>query len=813
MPDQLTPDQATLGQPPLGQPPLGQAPPGQLPPGQFPPAQLPLNQPLYVIAVRALCEFTAKRGDLDLRFTPAPTAQESIAGHAIVASRRSADDADYQTEIPLSETYDVLHVRGRADGYDAEANQLEEIKTYRGELEAVPDNHRHLHWAQVRLYGWLLCRKLGLDTIRLALVYFDIRSQKETLFTELQTADALRAHFVEHCERFLGWARKELAHRTARDSMLQTLAFPHASFRPGQRELAAAVYRSAVNRHCLMVQAPTGIGKTMGSLFPLLKAWPGQQLDKVLFLTAKSSGRQLALDALNALAPAIPLRVLELVAREKSCEHPDTACHGESCPLARGFYDRVGQARDAALAVARLDREALRTVALGHGVCPYYLSQELARWADVIVGDYNYYFDSNATLFALTEANRWRVSVLVDEAHNLVERARSMYSATLDPTRLRIARRAAPAVLKSTLDKVNRDWNALYKTQAGEYEAGTTLPGGLIAALENVIATMTDFVGEQGAALDPDLLRFYFDAIHFVRIAERFGAHSIFDITISAKPAAKPGACGRHASLCIRNIIPAPHLAPRLARAHSIALFSATLTPAHFYADMLGLPETAVRVDVGSPFTADQLQVRAVANLSTRYRDRDGSMARLVELIATQYERMPGNYLSFFSSFEYLAQVADALIERYPQIPVWQQGRAMTETDQRAFLERYTQDSRGIGFAVLGGSFGEGIDLPGTRLIGAFVATLGLPQLNPVNQQMKARMQQAFGAGYDYAYLFPGLQKVVQAAGRVIRGPLDRGVLYLIDDRYARPEVRRLLPSWWDVEIVQQHCLPEHTSR
>jgi len=766
--------------------------------------QSTLDSPLYVIAVRALCEFTAKRGDLDLRFTPTPTAQEGIAGHAIVASRRSADRAGYQTEIALSETYDVLHVRGRADGYDAEANQLEEIKTYRGELEAVPDNHRHLHWAQARLYGWLLCRKLGLDTIRLALVYFDIRSQKETLFTELQTADALRAHFVEHCERFLGWARQELAHRTARDSVLQTLPFPHASFRTGQRELAAAVYRSAVNRHCLMVQAPTGIGKTMGSLFPLLKAWPGQQLDKVLFLTAKSSGRQLALDALHALAPATPLRVLELVAREKSCEHPDKACHGESCPLARGFYDRVGQARAAALAVARLDREALRTVALGHGVCPYYLSQELARWADVIVGDYNYYFDSNAMLFALAEANRWRVSVLVDEAHNLVERARSMYSATLDQTRLRIARRAAPAFLKSVLDKVNRDWNALSKALASEYEAGTTLPGALIAALENAIATMTDFVGEQGAALDPDLLRFYFDAIHFVRIAERFGTHSIFDITIVAKP----GARERRASLCIRNIVPGPHLAPRLARAHSIALFSATLTPAHFYADMLGLPAATVRVDVGSPFTADQLQVRAVANLSTRYRDRDGSMARLVELIATQYECMPGNYLSFFSSFEYLAQVADALSERYPHIPVWQQSRAMTETDQRAFLERYTQDGRGIGFAVLGGSFGEGIDLPGTRLIGAFVATLGLPQLNPVNQQMKARMQQAFGAGYDYAYLFPGLQKVVQAAGRVIRGPLDRGVLYLIDDRYARPEVRRLLPSWWDVEIVQQHRLP-----
>jgi DNA excision repair protein ERCC-2 len=251
-------------------------------------------------------------------------------------------------------------------------------------------------------------------------------------------------------------------------------------------------------------------------------------------------------------------------------------------------------------------------------------------------------------------------------------------------------------------------------------------------------------------------------------------------------------------------VIPAPHLKPRFARAHSIALFSATLTPAHFYSDTLGLPESSVCVDVASPFTAQQLEVRAIADVSTRYRDREQSIGRVVDLIAAQYARAPGNYLSFFSSFEYLAQVAAALAARHPSIPVWEQSRAMSEPDQQAFLDRFVPNGCGIGFAVLGGSFGEAIDLPGTRLVGAFVATLGLPQLNPVNQQMRARMQEAFGAGYDYAYLFPGLQKVVQAAGRVIRGPLDRGVLYLIDDRFARPDVRRLLPAWWRVDVVRQ---------
>jgi DNA excision repair protein ERCC-2 len=755
------------------------------------------EQPCYVVAVRALCEFTAKQGDLDLRFTPSPTAQQGMAGHKIVAGRRHDR---YQAEITLSDTFGALHVRGRADGYDPVLNQVEEIKTYRGKLDAIPENHRHLHWAQARIYGWLCCKKLALREISIALVYFDIASEKETVFTETQSAEALREHFELQCSRFLTWAHQELEHAARRNTALGVMGFPHASFRTGQRELAASIYRAAMHERCVMAQAPTGIGKTLGSLFPLLKAWPAKQLDKIFFLTAKSSGRQLALDALNTLSRETPLRVLELVARDKACEHPDKACHGESCPLAQGFYDRLPSARAAALNVAQLDRHALRTIALEHAVCPYYLSQELARWSDVIVGDYNYYFDTSAMLFALAESKEWRVSVLVDEAHNLVERARAMYSATLDETRFRNVRRTAPAPLKRAFDKIGRAWRTLASQQTVEYAVQETLPARLLETLVNMIAIVTEFIGEQPAALDRDTLRFYFDAMHFVRIAERFDTHSVFDITLAGPR--------QQSVLCLRNRVPAPHLKARFARAHSVALFSATLAPAHFYRDMLGLPETCMDVDVASPFHAEQLKVRVVANVSTRYRDREQSVPQLVELIATQYRRMPGNYLSFFSSFEYLDQVANALRCEFPDIPVWQQTRSMSEADQRAFLARFTASSSGIGFAVLGGSFGEGIDLAGKRLIGAFIATLGLPQLNPVNQHMKAHMDRDFGAGYDYTYLFPGLQKVVQAAGRVIRGQQDRGVLYLIDDRFARPEVRRLFPAWWEVEIVRHVSRP-----
>jgi DNA excision repair protein ERCC-2 len=756
------------------------------------------SSPAFTVSVKTLCAFAAKAGDLDLRFVPAPSAQEGQAGHRMVQARRGPS---YDSEIALASQYERLHVRGRADGYDPPRGRVEEIKTFRGDFEAIKANHRALHWAQARTYAWMLCERDALERVEVALVYLDLGTEKEVVLEEACTREGLREHFKRLCGRFLAWAEQEANHRAQLDEALGALNFPHGEFRAGQRDLAESVYRSAVSGRCLLAQAPTGIGKTVATLFPLLKARPAQKLDKIYFLTAKTSGRAIALNALRTLdRERAPLRVLELTAREKACEYPGRACNGEACPLARGFYDRLPAARSEAVQGAWLDRAALRRIALAHEVCPYFLAQELVRWSDVIVGDYNYYFDTSAMLFALAEANRWRVSVLVDEAHNLVERARGMYSATLDQAAFDAMRRSAPPPLKKTLARVARSWKELSTAQTADYSAHASLPSRFIAALEQAISQLTDFVAEHPDAFARETTRFYFDAMHFVRIAERFDSHSIFDITLKAGFRSRTP----DAVLCLRNVIPAPHLKPRFARAHSVALFSATLTPAHFYSDTLGLPASSVRVDVASPFAAEQLQVRAIADVSTRYRDREQSVARVVDLIAAQYARAPGNYLSFFSSFDYLGQVAAAFAAQHPSIAVWTQSRAMSEAGQQAFLARFAPDGCGIGFAVLGGSFGEAIDLPGTRLVGAFVVTLGLPQLNPVNQQMKARMHEAFGAGYDYTYLFPGLQKVVQAAGRVIRGPHDRGVLYLIDDRFARPEVRRLLPPWWRVDVMRQ---------
>ncbi|RYG72576.1 ATP-dependent DNA helicase, partial [bacterium] len=400
--------------------------------------------------MKVLCQFTAKAGDLDRRFTPAPTGRQGMEGHSIVASRRGAG---YRTEVSLQLTHGSLTLRGRADGYLPEDRRVEECKTHRGPVDRIPENHRSLHRAQLQTYGSMLCEQEGLSDVTLALVYFDIDAQHESVVEERWTAERLRELLRSRCEAYTRWADVEAIHQQARDESLHALAFPFAGLHAEQRLLAEAVYRAASRGGRLLAEAPTGVGKTLGTLFPMLKALARHQIDKIFYLTAKSTGRALALDALAALRRADPrlrLRVLDLVAREKSCAYPGRECHGSSCPLARGFYDRLPAARTAAAELQVMDAQSLRAVADAHEVCAYYLGQEMIRWADVVVADYNHYFDATAMLHALSRESEWQVGVLVDEAHNLVPRAREMYSASLPQDVLAASVPAAPAALRGS---------------------------------------------------------------------------------------------------------------------------------------------------------------------------------------------------------------------------------------------------------------------------------------------------------------------------------------------------------------------------
>jgi DNA excision repair protein ERCC-2 len=788
----------------------------------------------YTVAVRQLCEFTARCGDLDLRFQGAPTGAEGVAGHTLVAQRRGPG---YERELALSAAWGPLTVRGRADGYDSLKHRLEEVKTYRGRFESITAEQQAVHWAQVQIYGHLLCQTRALPQIRLALVYLNLDDSQETVLERVYEAQALEEFHALHCSRFVEWARQELAHLKARGQALQGLAFPQAAMREGQRTLARAVWHAARQGRCLLAQAPTGIGKTLGTVFPALKAMgdPGQAtaIDKLYVLSAKSSGRTLAVQALASLvrgaAPSEPacaggdpstaaepapmqapmqapsdgsigrrLRVLELLAREKACEHPDKACHGQSCPLAKGYYDKLPAARAAAVEAGLMDGVTLRRIGLDHELCPYHLGHEMLAWSDVVVGDYHHWFDSHAVLYSLSTARQWQVAVLVDEAHNLVERGRQMYSADLDDSVIDAASAGAPAALRQDLARLRRHWRALSR-DAAPYSVLPQLPPALLAAMQHTRGAIIAWQGEHPTQPAAPLQRLSHALGHLMQRLASLDTHSLIDLSVQQSQ----GSGRARATLCVRNVVPAPFLGPRLSAAHCCVLFSATLTPAEHYAQMLGLPEDTRRLDVAGPFHAGQLEVRVLKGVSTRWADRSLSLPTLVEVMAAQWQERPGKYLAFFSSFDYLQQASLALQQSHPQLPQWQQSARMSEAQQEAFVERFRSGPPGIGFAVLGGSFAEGIDLPGPQLIGAFIATLGLPQLNPVNEQFRRRMEQLLGRGSAHAYLYPGLRKVVQAAGRVIRSQSDQGVLWLMDERFAQAQVRALLPPWWRLEVIE----------
>ncbi|WP_456489846.1 helicase C-terminal domain-containing protein [Marinobacter nauticus] len=744
------------------------------------------------VAVRTLCEFAARHGDLDFRYTPAPSSEEGIAGHQAIQAKRGYG---YKSEYSLTGKVLGMQLSGRADGYHPHKNRLEEIKTHRGDVSRIRPHQRALHRAQLRAYGALLCRQENRKNVELALVYYDTGRDKETVLTETATAGELWQELETLCGLYKAWAEQEEHHRELRDALLAKLRFPFPDFRPRQRQLAETVYKNSVKTGTLLLEAPTGLGKTLGTLFPALMAMPAAKQDRLYYLTCRNTARQLALDAVDKLRHAQdelqpwPLRTLELVSKDDACEHPDKACHGESCPLAKGFFDRLPDARaEAVQSKEPLNQENLAKIAADHDICPYFLAQEMARWCDLIIGDVNRLFDQSALLHGLIRQNNWQASVLVDEAHNLVDRARGMYSVQLEQQRLLKLKKTAPKPVKAALDRTARAWQALIRDHGEQAQPVflATLPAQLLGALQALVSVITDYLADN----PPDLAlqEVLFEIVAFMKLADSFGDHSLCEFQRSGR--------GR-ARLTIQNLIPADFLTERFKAAHSVLLFSATLSPGVYYRDLLGLPEDTRFTSLPSPFSAEQLKVEFTPGISTRQVHREASLQPIAELIAKQYRERRGHYLAFFSSFKYAKEVSDALAKQAPDIPQRSQQPGMSAEQRRQFLADFRKPEGSIAFAVLGGVFSEGIDLPGDQLIGAFVATLGLPPFDAWHEILKDRLQQRFGEGYNYTYLIPGLQKVAQAAGRVIRTPEDRGVIWLIDDRFLKRPVRGLLPTWW----------------
>ena len=736
------------------------------------------------LSIRTLCEFCDRSGDIDLRYTPAPTALEGIQGHKRLQARRPKS---YQAEYPVSIVIQGLQLKGRADGWDPTLNRVEEIKTHRGNLERQSTGQRALHLAQLRSYGAILCESHGLDKIWLRLSYLEIATDEVTSIDLEVEAEVLAAELTQRVNQYLEWQDILDRHREKRQQSLNILTFPFPDFRKGQRELAESVYKANRTASQLLIEAPTGSGKTLGTLFPAMKALQTESLDTLYYLTTRNTARRIALEAVTLIQGQSPSSVIsvELTSKESGCVEPGNLCQGDSCPLAKGFFDRLPEARQEALVSNQqtFDQDALQRLANKHQICPYFLGQELARWADLIVADINQFLAPSAILYGYLIQDERRISAVIDESHNLINRCRDLYSLELRQSDYRFDSNNQD--LQRALDSVQRAWQQLFSDRTGEQAFINYLPDTLEIALQKLCSV----IGEE-LAMDPsslELQNLLFASSAYLKLAEQFGEHSIARVE---KPRRGRG------ELAILNMDPSLFLVERWQSLHSLTLFSATLKPFDYYHQLLGLDEP-VSGSLPSPFEPEQIRLTIRRDIDTRYQFRERSIQPIAELLVEQYRQDPGNHLFFASSFSYLNEIEKAIAEMDPKIDLHPQSQAMSNAERQIYLDAFTPNSRKLGLAVLGGLFSEGVDLPGDRLIGVTVATLGLPPFDEFHHLMRNSFDERFGKGYEYTYLYPGLQKVIQACGRLIRTAEDRGSLTLIDPRFASPEIQAMLPSWW----------------
>jgi DNA excision repair protein ERCC-2 len=750
------------------------------------------------VAVADLARFCHRSSDIDQRFKAAPTGAQGVAGHQRVYARRPASyRSEYAVTYQHCEPGLQLTLRGRADGYDAEQGLVEEIKTCRSAPDAIPEAVAQLHFAQGRLYAAIITAQGERDALAVRVTWFNIDSGEEFSRSERYTRAELADFLAATLARFAHWLQTLLRARRARDASIVALAFPYGGFRSGQREIAELAYKCVHQGGQLLLEAPTGIGKTAAVLYPALKALASGRHDKVIFLTAKTVGRRAAQATLADFADAGYCGTsLSLTAKEKICFSPGRACHGDDCPFARNYYDKLPAALYAALEQRVLCREDVEAIARRFEVCPYELGLDLLPWVDVAIGDLHYVYSLTATMGNPQDTDGQRWTVLLDEAHNLPGRARGMYSASLAKAAVLQARSSASGELANSLSRVNRQLLALQKIpwQEPQFHTCEQLPQELLEALQGFTATVSEGLAEEPMFLQRqrELMDFYFEALQFLRVAELWGEDFRFQLTRTES----------QQSLCVtlNCLDPARLLSERHERAHAVIAFSATLSPLRWSRASLGLGEPAVCSRATSPFAPGQLQVALATGIDTRYHQRAQSLPALAQLLRRWLDETPGNCIVYFPSYHYL-QDALAALQGPGQCPpsrnFWVQARQQDDRERDQLLQMLEEREDMAAFCILGGVFGEGIDLPGKLLSSVVVVGIGMPQVNRDTRQLQDWYQQRYAAGFEYAFLYPGMQKVDQALGRVVRRLEDSGHALLIDPRYRQRQYRELLPPWW----------------
>ena len=756
------------------------------------------------VNVRTLAEFYTEGGDLIYTGNAMERMREGMLGHQEIQSSY-ADGWEKEVSLSLDIESEGLSLRlyGRADGILRATCPpvIEEIKTTERPIQDIGADDVPAHWAQAELYGAMLCEKEGFDSVEIRLTYLNLSGGRIS-FTRTFARQTLHDRMLTYSAPYAKWLSALLHWRNMSRPTMQSLSFPFEGYRAGQREMAANVYISLRDSKRLLCQAPTGIGKTAASLYPALKALGEGRIDRIFFLTARTTGQLAACNALHSMRKCgLTARSVTLSARDKVCIQPGTLCGPDACPRARGYFDRRRAALYESLSMQDFSPEAIRSLCDRHELCPFEFSLDLSETADIVICDYNYVFDPRVKLQRFF-TNKSDAGLLIDEAHNLPSRARGMLSSSLSHRAFRDLRaqvgkesgRKHP--LYKALTPLLTAFKELRVSFADAEEIRREMPEALIAVSKEALSLLAEHMNTP-AAWNGCLTDCFFALNDFLRCAETYNEHYRTLLTPDGKSMSE---------VTLWCVNPAPHLAKVLRRVHGATLFSATLSPLTFYRDLTGLSEEEgdALLDLPSPFPPENLLVMR-APLPVRYRQREQSLPKLARLIASFVRARTGNYLVFFPSYAYMQQALEEIRPLLGEdIRLLVQDREMNDVAREAYLSEFQPEPEQTlcAAAVLGGAFSEGIDLKDNRLTGAVIVGTGVPQIGAANDALREVYEEQFHEGYRYAYMYPGAARVLQAAGRVIRSESDRGAVLLIDNRWMEAAHTQLLPPHWQTETV-----------
>ena len=769
--------------------------------------------------MRNLVEFILREGSIDNRKGAGPDKDAMLMGGRIHRKIQRKMGAEYQAEVSLKIQIPcgdfLLQIVGRADGIIVKNGSdgktevtVDEIKGVLRDVSFI-ENPVNVHLAQAKCYAYIYALQHEIDEISVQMTYCNLDTEEIRRFLSSYTREELQKWFEDLVRSYEKWARFQIAWEKTRNESISGVEFPFP-YRKGQRDVAVAVYRTIQRKKKLFIQAPTGVGKTISTIFPAVKAVGEGLGEKIFYLTAKTITRTVAEQAFQTLRQqGLRMKVITLTAREKICFCEEAACNPEVCPYADGHFDRVNDAVFELITECdEISRRVIEQQAQKHRVCPFELALDTATWVDSVICDYNYVFDPTAHLKRFfSEGAGGEYIFLIDEAHNLVERGREMYSAALykeDFLELKRNIKLSEPRLARKLDEVNKMFLAL-KRECETYRVLDSVSH-IALKLMNLLTVMEDYLEEQNDDEKREqVLDLYFQVRSFVNV------HDILDDNYVIYSELEENGRFKVKLFCVN---PAENLQTYLDYGIGTVFFSATLLPIHYYRKLLSVEKDDYAIYAETSFPDENRLLLQGNDVSTRYTMRGEVMyRRIARYIAEAAVGRKGNYMAFFPSYRMMEDIYDIFLEQADGIESVMQMQSMSETQREEFLEQfeYEREKSFVGFCVMGGVFSEGIDLTEDRLIGAVIVGTGLPQVCNDREIIKNYFDAEDGRGFEYAYLYPGMNKVLQSAGRVIRTEKDRGMILLLDERFSRRQYREIFPrEWQNCKMCSVNTLKNH---